>query len=136
MTSPTTFMTIRSSQMLALSRGPMSDGGVLQLRLSWRSDESDLFGAPLLTRNNIARANKSIFVHGPYVRGAWYLKIIVANFKPLIHPKYQRNWCHMKGLNMIFQMRYSSPVCYGKWLCDSPKCGAHLHEPGTPQKYA
>ena len=34
------------------------------------------------------------------------------------------------------KMRYSSPICYKKWLGDSQKCGAHLHVVGTLQYYA
>ena len=41
----------------------------------------------------------------------------------------------MKAPIFPFQMRYGSPVCYEKWLCDSPNCGAHWHEAGSTQKY-
>ena len=39
----------------------------------------------------------------------------------------------MKALNMIFQMRYGSPVCYVKWLCGSPKYGAQGDPSGSSQ---
>ena len=42
----------------------------------------------------------------------------------------------MKALNIPFQMRYGSPVCYEKWLCGSPKCEAPLHEASSAKKYA
>ena len=42
----------------------------------------------------------------------------------------------MKALNVPFQMRYGSPVCYEKWLCGSPKCEAPLHEASPAKKYA
>ena len=54
----------------------------------------------------------------------------------LFHQKYSSNWAHMKALNMLFQMRYGSPVCYEKWLCVSPKCGPHHDEASPTQKHA
>ena len=64
-------------------------------------------------------------------------------FKGIIRPeqayftnKYVSIWGQMKDLNMLFQMRYDSPVCYEKCLCSSPKCGAHLHEAGWTLNYA
>ena len=45
-------------------------------------------------------------------------------------------WVHMKALNLLFQMRYGSPVCYEIWLRGSPKYQAHLHEARATQKYA
>ena len=60
-TSPTTFMTIRSSQMLALSRGPMSDGGVLQLRLSWRS--AQIYLEHLSWQGIISLVQTSLFLY-------------------------------------------------------------------------
>ena len=42
----------------------------------------------------------------------------------------------MKALNILIEMRYSSPICYEKWLSDSQKCGAQLHEVGALKKYA
>ena len=64
------------------------------------------------------------------------LKMLWSN----LHKNITNNQCcfgaHMKALNMLFQMRYSRHVCYKKCLGDSQRCGAHLHEAGSTQKYA
>ena len=49
--------------------------------------------------------------------------------------KISKNFNQQVAQISLFQMRYSSPLSSRKWISDSPKCGAHLHEASTTQKY-
>ena len=68
----------------------------------------------------------------PHLEG--YLTICLRT--GLFYQDYSRNWGQMKALNILIKMWYGSPICYKKWLSDSQRCGAHLHEAGTLIKYA
>ena len=70
------------------------------------------------------------------VRGAFTLKIIVTKFKGLNHLTYWSNWGYMKALSILLQISHGSLLWSRKWLCDNPKCWAHLLDLSATQKYA
>ena len=49
---------------------------------------------------------------------------------------YEGFWGHMKGIWVLFQMRYGSLICPKEWLSDRPKWRGMLADPGAFQSHA
>ena len=48
---------------------------------------------------------------------------------------YEGFWGHMKGIWVLFQMRYGSLICPKEWLSDRPKWRGMLADPGAFQTH-
>ena len=86
------------------------------------SEYLNTIGAKLAPQINVSTRGKSV-------------KMSPCHFIKKITNNYCCIWVHIKALTLLFKMRYSSPLCCKKWLCDNPKCCPYLLDPSSTQTY-